>query len=46
MTSAIGSGSFWTAVVNYVQGEQDLNDILNKLENDADDAYESGEATD
>ncbi|MEF8836883.1 MAG: ABC transporter substrate-binding protein [Candidatus Bipolaricaulota bacterium] len=45
MPAAVGSGSFWTGVVNYVQGEQQLSDILESIENDADNAYEAGDAT-
>lgn len=46
MVSAVGSGSFFSAIVNHVQGEKPLNEILETVEGDADDAYESGEATD
>ncbi len=46
MVSAVGSGSFFSAIVNYVQGEKPLNEILQTVEKDADDAYSSGEATD
>lgn len=46
MNSAVGSGSFFSAVVNYVSGDKTLSEVLNTLENSADDAYESGEATD
>jgi len=46
MNSAVGSGSFWTGVVNYVQGSKTLDQVLKNIEKSADDAYESGEATD
>lgn len=45
MNSAVGSGSFWTGVVNYVQGSKTLDQVLKNIEKSADDAYESGEAT-
>jgi alpha-glucoside transport system substrate-binding protein len=46
MDSAVGSGSFWSGVVDYVQGEKSLNEVLTAIEKSADDAYDSGEATD
>ncbi len=46
MNSAVGSGSFWTGVVNYVQGSKTLDQVLKNIEKSADDAYESGKATD
>lgn len=45
MNSAVGSGSFWTGVVNYVQGSKTLSQVLKNIEKSADEAYESGEAT-
>lgn len=45
MVSAIGSGSFWKELLNYVNG-QDLDNVLERLETDADQAYTTGKATD
>jgi len=45
MPAAVGSGSFWTAVLDYVQGSKSLTTILCDLEASADDAYKSGAAT-
>jgi len=42
----VGSGSFWSGVVDYVSGDKTLNSVLNSIEKSADDAYEAGEATD
>lgn len=45
MPSSIGSGSFWKEILNYVRG-QDLDQVLQRIEQDADEAYDSGKATD
>jgi alpha-glucoside transport system substrate-binding protein len=39
MPSAVGSGSFWTGIMDYVNGE-DLDKVLKSIEESADDAYE------
>ncbi len=38
MPSAVGSGSFWTGIMDYVNG-QDLDDVLEMIEQSADEAY-------
>lgn len=45
MPSAVGAGAFWQGVLDYVGGA-DLDDVLEMIEAAADDAYESGAATD
>ncbi|MFO7815874.1 MAG: ABC transporter substrate-binding protein [Halanaerobiales bacterium] len=44
MPASIGSGAFWQGILDYVSGE-DLNDVLEGIEENADDAYGSGEET-
>jgi len=44
MPASIGSGAFWQAILNYVSGDN-LDNILEDLENKADEAYSTGEAT-
>lgn len=44
MPASIGSGAFWQGILDYV-GSQDLDSVLEKIEENADDAYSSGEAT-
>ena len=44
MPSAIGSGVFWTAVLDYVSGA-DVCDVLRKLEATSEQIYTSGAAT-
>ncbi|AZO93179.1 extracellular solute-binding protein [Iocasia frigidifontis] len=44
MPKAIGSGAFWTGVVDYVNG-QDLDSVLEYIESVADETYTSGAAT-
>ena len=44
MPAAIGSGAFWTGVMDYVSG-QDLDTVLAEIEKAADEAYTSGAAT-
>jgi len=44
MPAAVGSGSFWTGVLDYVGGT-DLCEVLRTIEASADDAYTSGAAT-
>lgn len=39
MPSAVGSGSFWTGIMDYVNG-QDLDQVLETIEQSADEAYE------
>ena len=46
MVAAVGTGSFWTGMVDFVQGDKSLDSILKDIEKSADDSYESGEATD
>ncbi len=46
MNAAVGSGSFWSGVVDYVSGDKTLDSVLESIEKSADDAYDSGEATD
>lgn len=46
MVAAVGTGSFWSGVVDYVAGEANLQKILENIESSADDSYETGEATD
>ncbi|MFP4631031.1 MAG: ABC transporter substrate-binding protein [Candidatus Acetothermia bacterium] len=46
MPAAVGSGEFFTAMNNFVQGKTSLNEVLESLETSADDAYDTGEATD
>ena len=38
MPSGVGSGSFWTGIMDYVNGE-DLDKVLKTIEKSADDAY-------
>jgi len=38
MPTAVGSGSFWTGIMDYVNGE-DLDDVLATIEKSADEAY-------
>ncbi|HED03859.1 MAG TPA: carbohydrate ABC transporter substrate-binding protein [Candidatus Fraserbacteria bacterium] len=45
MPAAVGSGSFWSAVLDFVQGSKPLTTILCNLEASADSAYKSGAAT-
>ena len=44
MPASIGSGAFWQGILDYVSG-QNLDGVLEKIEENADDAYSSGEAT-
>ncbi|MCF8008255.1 MAG: ABC transporter substrate-binding protein [Halanaerobiales bacterium] len=44
MPASIGSGAFWQAILDYVGGTS-LDSVLQNLENSADDAYNSGSAT-
>lgn len=44
MPAAIGSGAFWQGLLDYVSG-QDLDSVLENIEERADDAYSSGDAT-
>lgn len=46
MVAAVGTGSFWSGVVDYTAGELDLESILEEIEESADDSYDTGEATD
>jgi alpha-glucoside transport system substrate-binding protein len=46
MVAAVGTGSFWTGMVDFVQGNKSLESVLNDIEDSADDSYESGAATD
>lgn len=46
MMAAVGSGSFFSGVVNFVQNEKPLSEILKTIEGSADEAYETGKATD
>lgn len=45
MPAAVGSGAFWTGVLDYVGGEP-LDSVLADIEDAADAAYTSGAATD
>lgn len=45
MPSAVGSGAFWTGILDYVNGE-DLDNVLEYIESVADDTYTTGKATD
>lgn len=45
MPAAVGSGSFWTGVLDYVSGVS-LRQVLKNIESAADAAYTSGAATD
>ena len=38
MPAAVGSGSFWTGILDYVSGE-DLDSVLKRIEATAVDAY-------
>ncbi|MBS3810567.1 MAG: carbohydrate ABC transporter substrate-binding protein [Halanaerobiales bacterium] len=44
MPAAVGSGSFWQGILDYVSG-QDLDSVLEQIERTADDSYSTGEAT-
>lgn len=39
MPSEVGAGSFWTGVLNYVQGAKSLDQVLQDIEESAEDAY-------
>ncbi|MFW6012795.1 MAG: ABC transporter substrate-binding protein [Candidatus Bipolaricaulota bacterium] len=39
MPSEVGSGSFWTGVMNYVQGARSLDQVLENIEESAQEAY-------
>lgn len=41
MPSEVGSGTFWTGVLNYVQGAKKLETVLKNIEESADKAYSS-----
>ena len=41
MPSDVGSGAFWTGIMNYVQGAKSLDQILQNIEEVAKDAYGS-----
>ncbi|POZ91091.1 ABC transporter substrate-binding protein [Petrotoga sp. SL27] len=45
MPSAVGSGAFWTGILDYVNGE-DLDNVLEYIESVADETYTTGKATD
>ena len=45
MPAAIGSGAFWTGVLDYLSGVP-VDEVQQQIETAADDAYTSGEATD
>ncbi len=45
MPGAVGAGSFWTAVLDALEGSKDLDQILCEVEASADAAYSSGAAT-
>lgn len=45
MPGAVGSGAFWTGIVDYVNGE-DLDSVLEYIEAVADETYTGGAATD
>ncbi len=38
MPAAVGSGSFWSGILDYVGGE-DLDSVLERIEETADEAY-------
>ena len=44
MPASIGSGAFWQGILDYVSSE-DLEGVLESIEQNADEAYSSGEAT-